>query len=146
MISQNSHTEDNFMKTILIMTVIAILCMFYSQSDIHYAVDDVTETDGFVPSGKYDTNSYSKLDNPKLFFNASQNDRSTVVITWKYTKNVMSTCNKESKLRGGTQVFNPTTIACSFWDGNECTIITNKKTTTHSLGHEVRHCFQGEWH
>ena len=40
--------------------------------------------------------------------------------------------------------FNAT--ACAKWRGNKCTIITPRETTMETLGHEVRHCFEGHWH
>jgi hypothetical protein len=63
--------------------------------------------------------------------------------------NVQKTCEAESRKRnfGG---FGTPVEACSFWDktftGYSCTIIVGKKTNNDILGHEFRHCLQGNFH
>jgi hypothetical protein len=37
-------------------------------------------------------------------------------------------------------------MACSFWTKTTCVIIVGEKTSLDTLGHEIRHCFQGHWH
>lgn len=39
-------------------------------------------------------------------------------------------------------------VACAIWDVDRktCTIITPPSTTHLALGHELRHCFEGEFH
>lgn len=36
--------------------------------------------------------------------------------------------------------------ACAGWDDDICTIVTGSVTTHQLLGHEVRHCFEGNFH
>lgn len=38
--------------------------------------------------------------------------------------------------------------ACSGWDHtkNTCTIVTGSETSHQILGHELRHCFEGDFH
>jgi hypothetical protein len=82
---------------------------------------------------------------PYAKFDTKKNKHKTVSVTWVYTDNVNQMCEKESKRRG-LGGFGYGVEACSFWDKNNCIIITKKQTNTHELGHEVRHCFQGNYH
>jgi glutamate 5-kinase len=59
--------------------------------------------------------------------------------------NVQASCEKESRRRGNGG-FNSAVQACTFWAGNECTIIIAKKETHHTLGHEFYHCRAGGFH
>jgi hypothetical protein len=85
-------------------------------------------------------------DNASKLFNAGSTEK-TVAITWKPVDNVQQVCDIEGKNRGHGR-FGYSVNSCAFWsaDGLQCTIITPKKTNMHLLGHEVRHCFQGNWH
>lgn len=62
---------------------------------------------------------------------------------------IRSTCEKESRKRkfGG---FGIPMDACTFWDkgmtGHRCVIFIGKKTNNDILGHELRHCLQGNFH
>ena len=84
-------------------------------------------------------------DDPTVKFDATETitDKSTII--WKRVDDVQAGCNAESK-RLGVATIPYRVKACSFYTKNTCTIITGKTTTQHSLGHELRHCFQGEWH
>lgn len=84
-------------------------------------------------------------DDPSSNFDTSANYTSSSTITWIPVDNVQKSCEAESRRRG-YKGFGYSMFACSFFDGNQCTIITGKKTNMHTLGHEVRHCFQGNWH
>lgn len=83
--------------------------------------------------------------NPEAKFTTSKNATDTKQITWRHTDNVQKECEAESHKRklGG---FGYAVNACSFWDSATCTIITAQQATMHTLGHEVRHCFQGNFH
>jgi hypothetical protein len=82
---------------------------------------------------------------PMARFDAKKNQHETVRLTWIYADNVNQACDRESRRRGfGGYGFS--VEACSFWDNNVCTIITKKRPNGHELGHEVRHCFQGNYH
>ena len=81
---------------------------------------------------------------PESRFNATlKRDKST--ITWQLTDNVQKTCDTESRRRG-LGGFKYSVDACSFWEGDSCIIITARNTTLHEIGHEMRHCFQGNYH
>lgn len=84
-------------------------------------------------------------DDPNRPFDTSNNFTTTSTINWRTVDDVQRTCEAESRRRG-YKGFGYAVQACSFFDGNQCTVITGKQTTMHSLGHEVRHCFQGNWH
>ena len=84
-------------------------------------------------------------DDPTDKFDATQTMTDKTVVIWKRVDNVQIGWNAESERLGVAKI--PYQVkACSFWTKNTCTIITGKKTTQHSLGHELRHCFQGNWH
>jgi hypothetical protein len=54
-------------------------------------------------------------------------------------------CNKE-RLKRGQLPFSYKVEACSFWSGNACQIYVGKKTNNDILGHELHHCFAGNFH
>lgn len=84
-------------------------------------------------------------DNPKKPFDASNHNYETMLITWKAVKDVNKECNKMRVKRGETP-FGFSVDACSSWSGRMCTIITKAKPTMWSVGHEIRHCYEGNWH
>jgi hypothetical protein len=84
-------------------------------------------------------------DDPKEIFDTNANLVEKTSITWRTVDDVQTECEKESRSRGYGG-FGFSIQACSFFDKTTCTIITSKKTTMHTIGHEVRHCFQGNWH
>ncbi len=81
---------------------------------------------------------------PESRFDATVKRKSSN-ITWKLTSNVQETCESESRRRGFGG-FGYSVDSCAFWVGDKCTIITNSKSTLHEIGHEMRHCFQGNYH
>ena len=84
-------------------------------------------------------------EDPHQSFPTSKNTTNKTTITWTPVDNVQKRCEAESHKRvfGG---FNYPVEACSFWASNTCQIVTAKFVNFHTLGHEVRHCFQGEFH
>ena len=84
-------------------------------------------------------------DNPNVPFDTKKNFTDVSTIKWVVVDNVQAACEKESHNRGYGG-FGYGVLACSFFKGDQCTIITGKKTTMHQVGHEVRHCFQADWH
>jgi hypothetical protein len=83
-------------------------------------------------------------------FSTKKNFTTQSTITWEPVDNVQARCDRESKARG-LGGFGYGVEACSFWDyksngDNICTIITGKNTSHDTIGHELRHCFQGPWH
>ena len=84
-------------------------------------------------------------DNPNLMFDTKKNFTESSTIKWVVVDNVQAACEAESRRRGYGG-FGYGVLACSFFKGDQCTIITGKKTNMHTIGHEVRHCFQADWH
>lgn len=84
-------------------------------------------------------------DDPKKPFDASKHEYETMLITWKVAKDVNKECNK-MRVKRGEEPFGFSVDACSSWNGRTCTIITKTKPTMWSVGHEIRHCYEGNWH
>ena len=89
-------------------------------------------------------------DDPTALFSTDKNFTKTSKITWLPQTNLQEACERESKKRGMGK-FGYSLQACSFWDYEKdgtpvCTIYTKKNASMHSIGHELRHCFQGPWH
>jgi hypothetical protein len=89
------------------------------------------------------------LENPHEAFRFTKVHSNNITVTLITTKNVQATCNVQSKKRGFGG-FSEAVEACSFWDSssvnNKCTVVLPEVTNFHTIGHEVRHCFQGNWH
>jgi hypothetical protein len=87
-------------------------------------------------------------DDPVIPFSTANMITKQSMIKWTPVDDVKSTCDRESRSRGNSG-FGYTVQACSFWSSSgppTCTIITKRNPTMHTLGHELRHCFQGNWH
>jgi hypothetical protein len=83
--------------------------------------------------------------NPEAKFDARKLMTEKSTISWRRVDDVQKTCEAESRKRGFSG-FGYRVNACSFWEGGRCDIFTSKSPTTHDLGHETRHCFQGAFH
>jgi hypothetical protein len=90
-------------------------------------------------------NSHGFSEDPKAMFPASKNFTNQTTVRWEAVDNVQAACEKGSHRRGYGG-FNYPVEACSFWDKSTCHVITAKKVNFHTLGHEIRHCFQGAFH
>ena len=84
-------------------------------------------------------------DDPKRMFDMKKNTPLEMSITLKSVSNVQQECEKENRRRVGKS-FAFEVQACSFWDGNSCLIIVPLRANMHTLGHELLHCYQGNWH
>jgi hypothetical protein len=89
-------------------------------------------------------------------FSTNSNFVTTSTIKWIQVDIVFEACDAESKNRGnggfarlgkGLKM-----DGCAFWSDptpnktNVCTVITAKNTDHDTVGHEFRHCFQGNFH
>ena len=83
--------------------------------------------------------------NPEAKFDARKLMTEKSTVNWRRVDDVQKTCEAESRKRGFNG-FGYRINACSFWEGDRCDIFTSKNPTTHDLGHEIRHCFQGAFH
>lgn len=84
-------------------------------------------------------------DNPFELFDSGRNFTVTSKITWIPVDNIQVTCEREARLRGYSP-FGYELKACSFYENDICVVFTEKNLNMHTLGHEVRHCFQANWH
>ena len=87
-------------------------------------------------------------DNPTTPFDATGKRvfEGSIIVEWRIADDINQACNQTSKDFGNKGFGNQRLQACSFfWEGR-CIIITKKKPTMHSVGHEIRHCFYGLWH
>jgi hypothetical protein len=105
-----------------------VLAIFLAQSIIAHAASE-----------------YYDWDHPTKPFNARVKERSSVRVDWRTVDNVRETCSK-MMIASGNGPIKFSIYACSVMNGNICTIVTEKDTSMHTLGHELRHCFQGAWH
>jgi len=86
-------------------------------------------------------------EDPHHQFDMMHNDTNEFQVTFVQAANVNKACDAESRKRGQGG-FGYAVEACSFWNWNksECMIITERKANFHTIGHEIRHCLQGNWH
>jgi hypothetical protein len=84
-------------------------------------------------------------DDPHEKFDATKTITNQTTVTWVRVDNVKAACDAENK-KWGYPPYQQDLLACSMQTNNTCKIITGKTTTMWSLGHELRHCFQGSWH
>ncbi len=80
-------------------------------------------------------------------FSTKPNRSETLVVSWMVVPDaaVQATCEAVSK-DSGLGGFGFAVSACSFWRNDRCLIVTGKQTTMHQIGHELRHCYQGNFH
>ena len=83
-------------------------------------------------------------------FSTKNNFTDSSTIKWKQVPNVQKACDKQ-RTAAGFPPYGYSVEACSQWKTNiigqdVCYIITAKKVSMWTLGHEVRHCFQGAYH
>ena len=70
-----------------------------------------------------------------------------VKVRWEVRENVTEVCGRAAQL-SPTQAWMTPPLACAMWNvaSKECVIITGKKVSHLELGHELRHCFEGNFH
>ena len=70
-----------------------------------------------------------------------------VKVRWEVRENVAEVCGRAAKLSAAQAWMTPP-LACAMWNvaSKECVIITGKKVSHVELGHELRHCFEGNFH
>lgn len=89
---------------------------------------------------------YSELEkSPTQLYKMNKLITTNSKVTLVVVDDVKKGCNAESNKRG-LGGFKIELDACSFFNKTECTIVIGKNTNNDILGHEIRHCFQGEFH
>jgi hypothetical protein len=70
-----------------------------------------------------------------------------VKVRWEVSENVTEVCSRAAQFNTAQAWMTPP-VACAMWNvaSKECVIITGKKVTHLELGHELRHCFEGNFH
>lgn len=70
-----------------------------------------------------------------------------VKVRWEVHANVSEFCGRAARLSTAQAFFTPP-VACAMWNvaTKECVIITGPQATHVALGHELRHCFEGNFH
>ena len=70
-----------------------------------------------------------------------------VKVRWEIHDNVTELCSRAVKM-SPTQAWMTPPLACAMWNvaSRECLIITGQKVSHVVLGHELRHCFEGNFH
>jgi hypothetical protein len=93
------------------------------------------------------SSAFAYYEDPHQEFDMTRNISNNMVITFKQTTDINKACAAESKRRGANPL-NFKVDACSFWNDphTECTIITELTANFHTIGHEIRHCLQGQYH
>lgn len=71
----------------------------------------------------------------------------TVKIRWEVRADVVEYCAKAARMTANQAYWSPP-VACAVWNvpSKECIIITGTETNHVTLGHEMRHCFEGHFH
>lgn len=72
-----------------------------------------------------------------------ERDTSFRVINWWRVsyEEVQKACNKYVDYRDGRQF-----LGCAVYSGKTCNVYTTTTVTHQLLGHEIRHCFYGNFH
>ena len=97
------------------------------------------------------TSTHAQLEKtPYEMFSAKNLTKDKVEVTITSVDNVEKSCEAESRRRGKGGFGTPME-ACSFWNhnglfGKTCDIYISKKVNMWTLGHELRHCFEGSFH
>lgn len=70
-----------------------------------------------------------------------------VKVRWEIRENVAAVCSGAAKLSSAQAWMTPP-VACAMWNvaTKECVIVTGKQVSHVELGHELRHCFEGNFH
>ena len=65
-------------------------------------------------------------------------------ITWRQVSDqeLQQICDKSTNGRFGKNRI----VGCAVWRGDQCTVITGINTSTSNLGHEIRHCYDYNFH
>jgi hypothetical protein len=62
-------------------------------------------------------------------------------IRWVVLDDISAFCSAKMNLTTGQRI-----LACSEYNNRMCIIYTGRTTDMAQVGHEIRHCFEGQWH
>jgi hypothetical protein len=80
-------------------------------------------------------------------FDMSKNitKKSTVELKYVEPNDIQKTCDTLSR-KFGNNGYNHGVLACTFFWDDKCVVVVPKKVDMRTIGHEMMHCFQGDWH
>jgi hypothetical protein len=80
-------------------------------------------------------------------FDMSKNITKKTTIELKYVepKDIQKTCDTLSR-NYGNKGYSYGVLACTFFWDNKCVVVVPKMVDMRTIGHEMMHCFQGDWH
>ena len=80
-------------------------------------------------------------------FDMSKNSTKKTTIELKYveSKDIQKTCDTLSR-NYGNKGYSYGVLACTFFWDNKCVVVVPQMVDMRTIGHEMMHCFQGNWH
>ncbi len=75
--------------------------------------------------------------------NATVGQKKQAQVTWEIVEDPTKICKEKHNVQ--TPGMTPL-LACTAWQGSKCTIYTDTHPSYELLGHELRHCFDHNWH
>lgn len=83
-------------------------------------------------------------------FSTYDNFTNKTIMVWEQVDNIQEACEAASR-KYGNGGYGYKIDACSFWFKNNkgedvCRVLTPKQVNMWTIGHEMRHCFQGRFH
>lgn len=91
----------------------------------------------------------SAAESPYDKFGSEKNVSKKTTVEWYAIPNVQEVCDANSQELNGHK-YGYKVDGCSKWNhslfSDTCVIYTHLKTDYWTLGHELRHCFQGNFH
>ena len=80
-------------------------------------------------------------------FDMSKNITKKTTVELKYVEpqDIQKTCDTLSR-KFGNNGYKYGVLACTFFWDDRCVVVVPKKVDMRTVGHEMMHCFQGDWH
>jgi hypothetical protein len=80
-------------------------------------------------------------------FDMSNNNTNKTTIEIKHVdqKDIQKTCDTLSRKYGNSGI-GYGVLACTFFWKDKCVVVVPTKVDMRTIGHEMMHCFQGNWH
>ena len=129
MTSQPQRLNDFSMRSWLIAASLAMLSLMSGCQSVGV---------GVIPSKEFDN--FKPLPIEKRIMNL-------IKIKWEVREDVAQFCAKAAHMTPNQAYWSPP-VACAVWNvpTKECTIVTGTQTNHVTMGHELRHCFEGHFH
>jgi hypothetical protein len=80
-------------------------------------------------------------------FDMSKNitNKSTIEIKYVEQKDIQKTCDTLSR-KYGNNGYGYSVLACTFFWKDKCVVVVPREVDMRTIGHEMMHCFHGDWH